>query len=335
MIIYDDSVLEGRPAGAVVLVRPAGRRRITHAIHDIDGTHSLIRQWQPVMSVTLYYAMHCGLEEGFDSPGRVDELAARAGREPLEETDRFCVESAGLAALTQMEFAIRRAVQMGNIPPAAGIRLSEAERRNNSLIIQRIWAGEERFEDVPEPAALLAFINDRAPRLFKLYEQVLNKASRQRNLEAARRDPAAWRVPGAIEFMRRLRGCGVLNYFVTGSVVNEAAGMCRDVEALGYDVGPGRLVEQLVGCPWDRKLPKAEVMADLCRRLAIDPANVLVLGDGRSEIKAGADMGCVTISRLDADAARLREVHARLGTNLILPDYTDPVLNQLFREGER
>jgi phosphoglycolate phosphatase-like HAD superfamily hydrolase len=200
----------------------------------------------------------------------------------------------------------------------------------NSQIVQRIWVGQERFADLAEPAGLLAFITERTPRLFKLYERVLNRASRHRNLALARQNPPKWRVPGALEFMEYLRDIKVRNFFVTGSVVSDG-GMADDVAALGYPVGPGELVEDLVGCPWDRKWPKNEVMADLCQRLSLDPATTLILGDGRSEIKAGVDMGAVTISRLDASAARLRQLHRQIGANLILADFADPVLRQVIR----
>ncbi|MBQ8765324.1 MAG: hypothetical protein IJZ16_00805 [Clostridia bacterium] len=42
-------------------------RKIQYAFHDIDGTHSLIREWPPVMSICLYYVIENGLPEDFDS----------------------------------------------------------------------------------------------------------------------------------------------------------------------------------------------------------------------------------------------------------------------------
>ena len=48
------------------------------------------------------------------------------------------------------------------------------------------------------------FLRDHTPRLFKLYEKVLNGACRDRNLELARANPAAWRVPGSLEFLKTL-----------------------------------------------------------------------------------------------------------------------------------
>ena len=51
----------------IELVNPFGKRKITHVFHDIDGTHSLIREWQPVMSLVLYYTILSGLPNGYDS----------------------------------------------------------------------------------------------------------------------------------------------------------------------------------------------------------------------------------------------------------------------------
>lgn len=316
--------------GKLEIINPVGRRMITHAVHDIDGTHSLIRDWPPVMSVCIHHAMTCGLSDDFDSEDQVQRLIAASGSRPLPETDRFCVESAGLSALTQMEFGIRRAIELGSVTAAAGLALSPEALANNAGIIRRMWNGEERFEDVAEPAALLAFINERTPRLFQLYEKVLNGACRDRNTADARRHPAKWRVPGALEFMQYLHGLGVRNYFVTGAVIYPDGGMYEEVLAVQFEIGPGRMVEALEGSSWDRKMPKDEVMRDLFGRLGVSPAQALVVGDGRTEMKAGTEMGCVTMSRLPREARRLREMHTAFGVNYIVEDYLDPVLTQLI-----
>jgi phosphoglycolate phosphatase-like HAD superfamily hydrolase len=333
MAILDDSALGDGSAG-LVIVRPVGRRMITHVIHDVDGTHSLIRDWPPVMSLAIHWAMTCGLGDDFDSEENLPALIARVGQEPLEETDRFCVETAGLSALTQMEFGIRRAVELGNVPADCGFTLTEAQRKSNAEIIRRIWAGQERFDDIDEPAELRAFIDERTPRLFRLYEAILSGVSRDRNTAAAWRNPEAWRVPGSIEFIRYLQAIGCRNYFLTGAVIHPDGGMYEEVQALGFDVGPGKMVEALRGSSWNRKSPKDEVIRDLCAGLAVSPHNVWVIGDGRAEIRAGAQMGAVTTSRLPPDAGRQREIHVALGTNYILPDFTDPLLRQLIREGD-
>jgi hypothetical protein len=327
--VIDDSAL-GHGDASVQRVRPVGRRRITHVIHDIDGTHSLIRDWPPVMSLSIHWAMTCGLRDDFDSPENLRALIERVGTQLLDETDRFCIESAGLSAITQMEYGIRRAIELGNIPPDCGFTLTDQQKRNNAEIIRRIWNGQEHFDDIPEPPALRAFIDEKTPRLFKLYEAILNGASRDRNTAAAWAQPERWRVPGSMEFMHYLHTIGCVNYFVTGAVIYEDGGMFEEVKAIGFDVGPGKIVEGLQGSSWHRKMPKDEVMRNLCESLAVPPADMLVIGDGRTEIKAGVDMGSVTMSRLPADARRQRELHVALGTNYIITDFASPLLYKLI-----
>lgn len=353
MAILDDTGIASSERFAVL--RPVGRRVITHCFHDVDGTHSLIRDWPPVMSAVLEYAMNCGLADDFDSPANGAALVARVSEsgdsmpvvpsetgvdrtmlapDSLHETDRFCIESAGLSALTQMEWGIRRAIERGAVPPEVGLNLSPQEAAANAEIVRRIWAGEERFETVADAPAVRAFIAERAPRLFRLYERVLAAASRDRNLADARRHPERWRVPGSLAFIHRLHGLGCTNYFITGAVLYPDGGMAEEVAVLGFEVGPGRMVEAIEGSAWDRKMPKGEVMRRLCARDGIDPARVLVVGDGRSEIGAGVQMGCVTMSRLPLDAARQRALHTSLGANYIVTDFDLPALLTLIQPGD-
>ena len=84
-------------------------REILYAFHDIDGTHSLIRDWPPVMSIVLHYVSENGVPDGYDSDEQVKKLVSLAGTEPLPETDSFCIESAGLSALTQKKGALTEA----------------------------------------------------------------------------------------------------------------------------------------------------------------------------------------------------------------------------------
>jgi len=335
MVILDDTGLPDR-VGGLEIVRRVGRRVITHAVHDIDGTHSLIRDWPPVMSLVLHYAMTSGLPDDFDSPENLARLVARVGAEALPETDRYCVESAGLSALTQMEWAVRRGLEEGSVRLAGG-PLSAEEAETNSEIIRRIWQGQERFPDLPESARVSAYLARQTPRLFRLYEEVLNQASRDRNVARAREDPEAWRVPGSLALLARLHRAGVKSYFVTGAVTTDAdppTGMLEEVLAVGIEVGPGRLVEALWGSSWDRKMPKDEVMQELLSELAVSGASVLVIGDGRSEVQAGVQLGAAVMSRLPVEAKRQRELHRGLGTNYLVPDYTEPALTRLLRPEE-
>ena len=80
------------------------------------------------------------------------------------------------------------------------------------------------------------------------------------------------------------------------------------------------------------ELEADEEVASRAETLGVDGAQILVVGDGRSEIWAGAHMGAVMISRLPESAAYQRALHKSLGTNVIVADYTDPRLMAMFTE---
>ncbi len=299
------------------IVNKIENREIVCAFHDIDGTHSLIRNWPPVMSRVLYDTAVNGIPENLTDDENINRLVSLCDVEPLEETDRFCVESAGLSALTQMEWAIRRNQEL-----TAG----EFDSKTNSEIIKLIWQGEEKFERYDEPQEYLDYLNDVTPKLFWVYEQVLNRFCRDNNLKKAKENPKDFLVNGSKEFMEYLYKNGVKNYFVTGAVVDKSIqppmGMYEEVLGLGFDIGAGKTVEDILGSTWDEKIPKDEVMRRLVKELGIKGENVLVIGDGRSEISACVALGAVTVSILPKNAKRQRELHTELGTNMIISDYT-------------
>jgi len=311
----------------IEVINRIGTRKITHVFHDVDGTHSLIRDWPPVMSRILSYAIKTGLKNSYDSLENIKRLITQVGTEPLYETDRFCVESTGFSALTQMEWAIRRGIEKGTVE-IEGLKFTPEITRTNSEIIQKIWQGQEMFDDVPEPAKLKKYLKLHTPRLFKLYEKVLNGACRDRNLLMAKKAPEKWRVGGSLEFVKMLHNLGAVNYFVTGAVVCKQSngslegGMYDEALAIGFEIGPGKMIEDICGSTWEQKIPKVDVMKKLCQSLKVDPCNILVVGDGRSEIYAGVKMGAVTISRLPSLHERQREIHKQIGTNIILTDFT-------------
>ena len=275
------------------------------------------------MSICLYDVIANGIDEDFDSKENEIRLINLAGKEKLEETDRFCVESAGLSALTQMEWAIRRSVEEGNIKV-------NCDKDTNSEIIKRIWNGEEYYDDLPETDEMNALLTEKTPRLFKLYEAVLNGYCRDKNLEEAKKNPDKFRIAGSMDFMKFLKDNGVTNYFVTGAVVEKGMGMHEEVEGLGYKIGTGSLVEDIIGSTWTEKMPKDMVMKKLLKELNIDGSNVLVVGDGRAEIAAGAEMGSVVISRLPQSAQYQRKLHKELGSNIIVEDYLNKDLMKMF-----
>jgi len=333
MLIIDDKNIPQESAG-MVIVNPVGERCITHAIHDVDGTHSLIRDWHPVMSICLHYASHSKLDDGFDSETNRRWLISNCGRLSLPETDKFSIESAGLSALTQMEWAIRRGFQLGKVE-IPGYKLTYDDLCKNDLIINCIWHGLEVFEDIKETPAIYAFLNDRVPRLFRLYEDILNRVSRNKNIEAAKKNPEDWRIPGSFSFLEHLYNNGVKNYFVTGAVVEKRKtgkpiGMLEEVLALGYKIGEGKMVENIYGSNWDKKITKIEAMHEIMSQIGIKGENILIVGDGRAEINAAVEMNAVALSRLDKTAERQREIHRHLKTNYIVSDYTAPYFKKLF-----
>ena len=316
------------PSG-IECVTPFSAREITHAFHDIDGTHSLIRNWVPVMTLCTGFASHCLWDENITVP-ELTRLISGHSPEEYEEANRFSIESAGLSALTQMEWGIRNAI-------ANGVRtIKGTTPAVNRRIIQRIWKGEELFDDEPETPEFRAAITALSDKLFRAYEVLLLQMGRDQNLAEAKRHPDAWRVPGSMGFLAYLRDHEVKNYFVTGAVIEyDAQGhpfgtMLDEVLALGYEIGPGRLIEKLVGSTWNEKLPKEQIMLNICKSEGISPHSVLVVGDGRSEISAGVKMGAVTISRLPKKAVRAREIHTALHTNLIIEQYDKPLYSKIL-----
>ena len=319
-------IVNTKNAKTTEIINAVENREIVCAFHDIDGTHSLIRNWPPVMSRVLYDTAVNGIPENLTSEENINRLVSLCGVENLEETDRFCVESAGLSALTQMEWAIRRNQELTN---------GKFNSQLNSEIISLIWKGEEKFENFDEPKEYLDYLNEKTPKLFWVYEQVLNRYCRDNNLKKAKENPEEFLIKGSMEFMKYLHNNGVKNYFVTGAVVDKSIqppmGMYEEVLGLGFEIGEGKDVEDILGSTWDEKIPKDEVMRRLVKELGIDGKNVLVVGDGRSEISAGVSLGAVTVSILPETAKRQRELHTELGTNMIISDYTAEDLTEIIK----
>ena len=310
----------------IEIINDIKNREIVCAFHDIDGTHSLIRNWPPVMSRVLYDTVVNGIPDNLTAKENIDRLVSLCGTEPLPETDKFCIESAGLSALTQMEWAIRR-----NMEYTCG-KYSSAV---NSDIIKRIWKGEELFDEA-EPQEYTEYLNEITPKLFWVYEQVLNDFCRNKNLEAAKLNPESFLIKGSMEFMAYLKELGIKNYFVTGAVVDKSIeppmGMYEEVLGLGFQIGKGKTVENILGSTWTEKIPKEEVMKRLVKELGIDGKKVLVIGDGRSEISAGKELGAVTISVLPQNATRQRELHKELGTDIIIENYDMSSIKKLIHK---
>ena len=311
----------------VELVTEFEKRQITHAFFDIDGTCSLIREWVPVMALVTGYVAQNGLPDCTTAREMAEQISTRQPEE-FPEGFRFAVESAGLSALTQMEWALRCAADRDKL------ELPGLDKELNRQIISGIWNGEEVFDELGEPVELLKLLAAKSTLLFKAYEILLLSMCRDRNLAAARKDPERFLVPGIKEFMSALRDCGVRSYFVTGAVVEpDGTGpMFEEIEALGLAPSPGGLAERLIGSTWNEKLPKDKIMEKIAREEGISGQNLLVIGDGRSEISAGVKLGALVISRLGKNDLRQREIHKKLRTNLIIDHYDMQELSAFMEE---
>ena len=107
-------------------------------------------------------------------------------------------------------------------------------------------------------------------------------------------------------------------------------GMHEEVETLGFEIGEGKLVEDLIGSTWTDKIPKDQIMERLLRALGANGKNVLVIGDGRSEISAGVGMGALCISRLEKKDTFRRNLHQTLGTNILVESYNEKDFKEIF-----
>jgi phosphoglycolate phosphatase-like HAD superfamily hydrolase len=174
------------------------------------------------------------------------------------------------------------------------------------------------------------YLSENTPKLFKLYEKVLNAYCRDINLEKAKKDPESFMVRGSMQFIDFLHNRGVKNYFVTGAVVEEGKGMFEEVVTLGYKLGAGQQMEGLIGSSWNHKLPKVDIMKELAEKLGAKGDEILVLGDGRSEITAGKELGAYNIGRLGKGAERQREILLECGADIIIEDFYDEKLKQIF-----
>ena len=100
-------------------------------------------------------------------------------------------------------------------------------------------------------------------------------------------------------------------------------GMHEEVETLGFEVGSGKIVEDLIGSTWTDKIPKDQIMEKLLKDLGADGTNVLVVGDGRSEISAGVKMGALCVSRLEKNDTFRRNLHKNLGSHIVVESYLE------------
>jgi len=114
-------------------------------------------------------------------------------------------------------------------------------------------------------------------------------------------------------------------------VVEKGMGMHEEVEALGFEIGSGKIIEDIIGSTWTEKIPKDEIMERLLKALGASGENVLVIGDGRSEISAGVKMNALCVSRLEKNDTYRRDLHKKLGTHIIVESFLEEDFNKLMK----
>ena len=77
------------------------------------------------------------------------------------------------------------------------------------------------------------------------------------------------------------------------------------------------------------------IMKKLIKKIDTKCENILVIGDGRAEVLAGVQMGALVISRLPKEAKYQRELHKKLGTNIIISNYDDDRLYEVLSNAYR
>ena len=75
----------------------------------------------------------------------------------------------------------------------------------------------------------------------------------------------------------------------------------------------------------------AQIMEKLLTALGAEGKNVLVIGDGRSEISAGVKMGALCVSRLEKNDTFRRNLHTLLGTNILVESYLEEDFKSLMK----
>ena len=69
---------------------------------------------------------------------------------------------------------------------------------------------------------------------------------------------------------------------------------------------------------------------NLMKALGAKGENILVVGDGRAEIQAGVNMGALCISRLGKDEDYKRNLHIKLGTDIIIDSFNNKDFKKLM-----
>jgi phosphoglycolate phosphatase-like HAD superfamily hydrolase len=149
-------------------------------------------------------------------------------------------------------------------------------------------------------------------------------AARIEELQAGRKTPDDFLIPGSRALLEYLQSRGLIMAIASGTelhhVVREAA-----------ILGPGRYVDSIYGpVENDPSFSKEAALRDLMAEHSLRGGEIVVIGDGPAEILAAKAVGALAIGvasdevHQDGRINPLKREHLlRAGVDLIIPDYDD------------
>ncbi len=155
--------------------------------------------------------------------------------------------------------------------------------------------------------------------LVRLATQVSHRA----DLEAGRKPPAAFLVPGALAFVAALHARGVTCHIASGTDENSV----REEAAL---LGLAPYITHLRGARPDGSDAKRELIGQLTADHHLGVAELAALGDGRAEMECARAVGGLAIGvATTEDERNAVDLHKRgllvgAGADVIIPNFTQP-----------
>ena len=146
---------------------------------------------------------------------------------------------------------------------------------------------------------------------------------RVRSLETGEKTPEDYTIAGSREFLTMLRSEGVDLSVASGT---DHADVIREVEALGFT----SFFSRIAGAPWRRAAcSKETVIRRLLDDGAVSPGSLLLVGDGKVEIRLGKEAGAFALGvasderkRYGMNERKRRRLEAA-GADAIIGDFTD------------
>ena len=197
------------------------------------------------------------------------------------------------------------------------IRAYIGESAGIQTVYQMEWlAGQVRELCGAEPLDAWAYKDEYNEALLEMVN------GRIRRLETGEADPADFLVPGSVEYLRLLREHGAALYIASGT---DDANLRREAELLGIRA----LVTEVRGAPHRQKnCSKEAVIRALTEDGRFRGRGLMVVGDGKVEIRLGHEKGAVTVGLATRELRpgeglnpQKRDKLAAAGADYLFPDF--------------